>query len=246
VAGILYQKNRRIERNHSRHSYLVDIRDRIEIQLMVAYPLFEDQLLDPPFPETRFFEIEIDEVQTNGQKHYEFQNIVPVLAKQTPDWCLLRFRIKRGSWVVTERFHTTTPDGDTQWLYTDDFNILFLSSGGRHDHEMLKTLILSKLDAIAESILSGTRILSEFENQRVCRDAIGTMFSKEEDGTFCNAVVYQSHSQSRSLITHGNDPLPSAADISSKHGKGAVVLQEAGRLNLDQIEELNDLSWLSD
>ncbi|MFA6224944.1 MAG: hypothetical protein WC620_01885 [Methanoregula sp.] len=111
---------------------------------------------------------------------------------------------------------------------------------------MLKTLILTKLDAIAESIISGTRILSEFENQRVCRDAFGTMFSSGVDGTFCDAVVYQPQSQSRSLETHGNDPLPAGADICSKHGKFAVLLQESGGLNLDQIEELNDLSWLSD
>jgi hypothetical protein len=62
------------------------------------------------FPRPVFFEIEIDEVQKDGQKHYALQNIVPVLAERTPDWCILKFRIKRGNWTITERIHTATPE----------------------------------------------------------------------------------------------------------------------------------------
>ncbi|MDO9323908.1 MAG: hypothetical protein Q7T80_03015 [Methanoregula sp.] len=246
MAGILYHKKHRIDRNHSYHSYLVDIGSCIEIQLIQVSSKSGKILLQPPFKETRFFIIEIGEMHCNGQKQYEFQNIVPVLATRSPDWCILKFRIKRGSWIVTERIPATTNEDDTQWLYTDDFNILFLSSGGRHDHEMLKSLLLSRLDAIAESILSGTRFLSEFENQQVHRDAFGTMFSGGVDGTFCDAVIYQPHSQSHLRQTHGNETVSLGADICSNHGKCAVSLQDAGRLKLDQIEELNDLSWLTD
>ncbi|MDP3564367.1 MAG: hypothetical protein Q8R70_07725 [Methanoregula sp.] len=246
MAEILYQKNRRIERNHSRQSYLVDIRSGIEIPLMMVYPLFENHLMNPPFPNTRFFEVEIDEVRKDGRKHYALQAIVPVHARKKPDWRILKFTIRRGSWTITERLHMRTPEGEVQWLYTDDFNILFLASGGRHDAEILIHLVTGKLDAIAQSILSGSRIPSEFENQQVCRNAFGTLFSRGVDGAVSNAVIYRQHSHAGK--TDGPGVRPAGADIPHNHGKGSVILHEADtiRVDLDQIEELRDLSWLTD
>jgi hypothetical protein len=246
VAEILYQKNRIIERNHSRQSYLVDISSGIEIPLMMVYPLFENHMINPPFPETRFFEVEIDEVRKDGKKHYALQAIVPVHARKKPDWRILNFIIKRGSWTITERLHIRTPEGEVQWLYTNDFNIMFLASGGRHDAEILLQLVTGKLDAIAQSIRSGSRIPSEFENQLVCRNAFGTLFSRGVDGAVCNAVIYRQHAPSEK--PDGSGSSPAGADISGNNDTGVVSLQKADtiRVDLDQIEELRDLSWLTD
>jgi hypothetical protein len=246
VARIIRQDKHRIDWNHFRHSYLIDIGCRIEIPMMVVSPGSGNQLLNPPFKETRFFIIEIDEVLKDGRKRYAFQDIVPVQAHRTPDWQILKFRIKRGRWIVTERIPKRTTDGETQWLYTNDFNIIFLSSGGRHDHESLKSLILTRLDAIAQSIRCGIRIPSEFEKQLAYRDAFKTMFSVEADGVVCDAVVYQPHSLAHSNKTHWNDPVPASAHTCRNPNNTAVSLQEIGDLNFNQIEELRDLSWLTE
>jgi hypothetical protein len=248
VNGIVYHKTHRIGWRHSRHTYLVDAGSEIEIQQLVVSNLYENFPLDPPFPATRFFEIEIEEVRKGINKTFIFQNIWPVRAKRKPDWHILKFRIRRGSWMITERIRSMTNDGETQWLYTDDFNILFISSGGRHDGAMLTSLIIAKLNAIVQSIRSGARIPSEFENQQSCRQAFGTIFSDGVDGAFRDTGVYRQHA---SAITAELDPKNREADASvicSTHGRMAVTKQQAADLGVDisQIEDLQDLSWLND
>lgn len=248
MTGIVYHKTERINWLHKRHSYLVDIGSSIEIPLMETSLVYEDRVLDPPFPETRFFEIEVDEVKKWGSKTFVFQNIIPVKAKRKPDWHLLKFRIRRGSWTITERIQKKTPSGETQWIYTDDFNILFLSSGGRHDSDMLLNLITARIDAIAQSIRSGARIPSEFENQQSCRSAFDTMFTDGVEGAFRDAVIYQQHASAISGELGANGPKAATSAISSNHGRVAVTPAQAAELHVDltQIDELQDLSWLNE
>lgn len=248
MTGIVYHKTERINWLHKRHSYLVDIGSSIEIQLLETSPVYENRVLDPPLPETRFFEIEIDEVKKWGSKTFVFQNIIPVKAKRKPDWHLLKFRIRRGSWTITERIPQKTASGENQWLYTDDFNILFLSSGGRHDSEMLLNLITVRLDAIAQSIRVGARIPSEFENQQSCRSAFDTMFTDGVDAAFRDAVIYKQHASAISGELSAKSPEAATSAISSNHGRVAVSPVQAAELHVDltQIDELQDLSWLND
>ena len=234
--------------NHSRHLYLVDLGNKIEIQQLVVSDLYEDTLLDPPFPETRFFEIVIDEERKNGQKVFVFNNICPVHAKRKPDWQILKFRIKRGSWIITEKIQSRTADGEIQWLYTNDFALLFVSSGGRHDLEMLMNLMTGKLDAIVQSIGTGLRIPSQFENQQVYRHAFNEIFTGGVDGAFHDTVLYHDHAQgfpadapspgTQSLSTAGTGT-SNRLSVSSKQAADLSV-------DLDQIEDLQDLSWLYD
>lgn len=248
MTGIVYHKTRRISWHNKRHSYLVDIGSNIEIQQMEVSDLYENSLLDPPFPETRFFEIEVDEITRNGQRTFAFHNIWPVRAKRKPDWHILKLRILKGSWVITDKLQSKTSSGEVQWLYTDDFNILFLSSGGRHDAEMLLSLITGKLDAIARSIWSGTRIPSEFENQIACRTSFDTIFSDGVDSAFRDAVIYQQHASAISDEAGSKNSMASGSTISARHGRMVVTPQQAASLNvdIDQIDDLRDLSWLND
>jgi hypothetical protein len=248
VTGIVFHKTHRINWHHKRHTYLVDVGSGIEIQQMEVSDLYENRMLDPPFPETRFFEIEIDDMKNWGSRTFVFQHITPVKANRKPDWHILKFRIRRGSWSVTERLHSKSANGEIQWLYTDDFNILFISSGGRHDGEMLLNLITGKLDAIAKSIRSGARIPSEFENQLSCRTAFDTMFTDGVDGAFRDAVIYQQHASAISGELDAKDPQAAKTAISSNHGRVAVKPEQAAELHVDlsQIDELQDLSWLNE
>jgi len=246
VTDFLSHKIRRTDWHHVRHTYLVDVGTAIDIPLMEVSMLYENCLLDPPYPKTRYFEIEIDETRDGKTKTALFQNIFPVQVKRKPGWCFLIFRIRRGSWTITERIHFPTDTGEAQWMYTDDFNILFLSSGGRHDLGMLINLITGKLNAIAQSFNTGTSIPSEFENQLLCRKAFDTLFREGVDGAFRDAAVYQDYGLIESGKTLKDSASPSAQEIWSHHGRSDVSAEMAAGLHVDisKIEELRDLSWL--
>jgi hypothetical protein len=246
VTGIISHKCRRTGWSHSRHSYLVDLGCGIEIQQLEVSDLYENTLLDPPFPKTRFFEIEIDEERKNGQKLFVFQNICPVHAKRKPDWHILKFRIRRGSWTITEKLQSQTDEGETQWLYTNDFALLFVSSGGRHDLDMLLDLLTGKLDAIAMSIAAGSRIPSQFEEQQGYRDAFGEIFREGLDGAFSDTVLYAQHAQGFPADSSGGPELPQGGGIFPPHTKKPVWSGKDADLNVDlnTIDDLRDLSWL--
>lgn len=249
LTGIVHHSTKRIGWHQTRHTYLIDIGDAIDIQLVEVSDIYENCLLDPPYPQTRFFEVEIDEFRKGGEKSSSLWHIVPVRAHRKPDWHILRFRIRRGSWMVTERFRSVTPGGEAQWIYTDDFNLIFLASGGRYDAATLITIIEAKLKAIAQSIRDGSRIPSEFENQQSCRDVLDTMFADGVDGAFRDTVLYQHHA---SDFPGGERPGQSAAPegFCAHHGKAAIPAGKAAvsgvHVDIDQIEDLRDLSWLSE
>jgi hypothetical protein len=247
MTGIVYHKIRRLAWRHERHTYLFDVGNAIDIPLMEVSKLYENYLLAPPYPKIRYFEIEIDEMRDGKTKAVLFQNIFPVRVKREPDWHFLKFRIKRGSWTISERIHFPTDTGEAQWLYTDDFNILFLASGGTHDLDMLTSLITGKLNAIALSFNAGNSIPSEFENQLMCRNAFDTLFSEGVDRAFSDAAVYQDYGLIESGKSIQDCTLPSGAEICSQHGRARISPETAAGLHIDlnEIEDLKDLSWLS-
>lgn len=247
--GIVFHKNHRIGWRHSRHTYLVDVGSDIEIRELEISDLFEDRPLAPPHPSTRYFEIEIDEIPSGGTRSFVFKNIWPVRARRKPDWHILKFRIRRGSWTITGRIRSESKTSETQWIYADDFNMLFVSSGGRHDGAMLASLIVEKLHLIAQSIRSGTPVLSEFENQQSCRSAFGEIFADGVDGAFRDTGVYRQHASAISAeLAAGHHPPSATPGIDKNHGRLVVSNPQAADLAVDinQIEELQDLSWLND
>jgi hypothetical protein len=191
-----------------RHTYIVDLASEIEIRQVEISPSLENRLLDPPYSFTPFFEIEIDQIQKNGTTVFSFRNICPVQINQKPAWNFLNSLIKTGSPRVTKRFQSQEGETETRWLYTDDFFLISLSSGDRHDLSMLLSLILGKLNMIALSIQSGRRIRSEFENQQKYRAAMSTMFSEGVDGAFRDVPVYQQHGEVTGSGPDGNASAP--------------------------------------
>jgi hypothetical protein len=178
-----------------RHTYLVDIESEIEIRQVEISPSRQNRLLDPPYPFTPFFEIEIDQIQKNGNHVFSLRNISPVRINQKPGWNFIHSLTRTGSSRVIQRFQSQDGETETRWLYTDDFFLISLSSGDRHDLSMLLSLILGKLNMIALSVQSGRRIRSEFENQQNYRAAMSTMFSEGVDGAFRDVPVYQQHGE---------------------------------------------------
>ena len=128
-----------------RHTYIVDLESEIEIQQVVISPSQKNHLLDPPYPLTSFIEIEIDQIQKNGKTVFSLRNICPVQIKLKPAWNFMNFWIKSGSSRVTKRFQSEEGETEIRWLYTDDFFLISLSSGDRHDLSMLLSLIIGHL-----------------------------------------------------------------------------------------------------
>ena len=236
----------------SRHSFIIDVGFRIAIRQVQVSPKGEICILASPHPATRYFEVEIDESRAHGRRAFAFQSIVPVQARKKPDLHFLKLRIRRGGWTVTERLPAVASPEEPQWIHTDDFTIMFLSSGGRDDLDTLLDLIIARLDAIAGAALSGTPIISQFESQRACREVFSTMFSGGVDRAFRDTALYRTHIP----VPAGRPPVHGVvtaagadtawADISALHGRavagaglGAVI-----SVDLSQIEELDDLSWL--
>ena len=178
-----------------RHIYLVDLETEIEIRQVEISLSHENRLIDPPYPFTPFFEIEIDQIQKNGKTIFSLRNICPVQIKEKSDWNFLNPLTQAGSSRVIKRFQSHDGENETRWLYTDDFFLISLSSGDRHDLSMLLSLIINKLNMIALSIQSGRRISSEFENQQKYRAAMSTMFSDGIKGAFRDVPVYQQHGE---------------------------------------------------
>ena len=246
MTAVVSHTCRRIAWRQSRHAYLIDVGYRIAIRQATVPPAREGAPV-APYPVTRYFEVEIDESRAHGEKTYVFQNIFPVHARRKPDWHFLKFRIRHGGWTVTERIPARATDRDPPWIYADDFNILFLSSDGRHDLPMLLGLITAKLDSIACSEYAGTTLPSQFESQLACRDAFGTIFHDGVDGAFRNTLLYGQYT----AASPGKQPFTggvpeTGAEIPVPGGRVAAPARQAADLsvNLDQIEELNDLSWL--
>lgn len=247
MTDLVSHKIRRIQWHHVRHTYLADVGSDIDIPLREASKLFDDCLLEPPYPTTRYFEIEIDEIRDGATRTAHFQTIVPVHAQRKPDLRFLNIRLRRGRWTVTGRIHFLTDIGEAQWAYTDDFHLLFLSSGGRHDHDTLIRLITDRLNTIALSFRAGCSIPSEFENQLQCRRAIDTLFRDGVDGAFRTVAVYQDDGLVAPARALAGDGPPSGNEICTQHGRSPLTAEMAAGLNIDisAIEELRDLSWLS-
>ena len=178
-----------------RHTYLVDLGNEIDIQQVEISPSHEGRFLPRPYPRTSFFEAEIDQIQKGGKTVFSFRNICPVEICQKPDWNPFNLMRKSGNLRIIRRFQSQEGETEIRWLYTDDFFLISLSSGDRHDLDMLISLIIGKLNMIALSVQSGKRIRSEFEHQQQYRADMSTMFSKGVDGAFRDVPVYQQHGE---------------------------------------------------
>jgi hypothetical protein len=247
MTGIVSHQMRKTAWHQVRHTYLFDVGMIIDVPLMDISKLYENCLLDPPYPRTRYFEVEVDEHRDGRLNTVLFQNIFPVNADRKPDWYFLTFRIRTGSWTITERIHFPTDTGEAQWLYTDDFNLLFLSSGGRHDLEMLASLITGRLNTIAQSFRAGNPVPSEFEIQLQCRNAISSLFGEGVDRAFQDAAIYRDFGIFEPVQAGITSDTVAGAEICSRHGKALVSLDKAADLHVDisEIEELRELGWLS-
>lgn len=232
---IVHSRRQKTARGRYSHSYLIDIGSPIEIHQAQAGrdPSAPTVILDPPYPKTRYFEIELGERKRNGGSITEFLNIYPVYAEKKPDWRIFRFVLRQGSWRITERLCCDSGDDFIQWIYNDDFNLLYLTQG-MTPPELMVDCVIAQIRSIVSSIRSGRRLQSHMENQIWYRHAVEAMRSARSPDPASRPADFVTAAPERA---HAWCP-PVTVTASPVPEDWQVVL------DLDRIEELNDISWL--
>jgi len=176
---VVWHENVKSGRNRVDHSYLIDINEEIEIQQVDEYKwkVSDDALLPPPHPRARYFELVIRENKEDGLSLVDDLQVYPVLVTKKPDIKFLKFLLKRGSSIITERLYKKERLTEIQWIYSHDFHLFAII----HSQDTLGQMvdrILIKLDEIATSIKKGSRISSHVEDTQKLKDEFDAILEK--------------------------------------------------------------------
>ena len=112
---------------------------------------------------------------------------------------------------------------------------------------MLLNLLIDKLDAIVQSIAAGSRLQSQFESQEECRHSFGEIFTKGIDHAFQDTVLYRNHTGGFPAAVSEDKPSHAPAGSGGRPVDAAAPRSPAAlNVDLSQIDDLQDLSWLDD
>jgi hypothetical protein len=250
---IIYHQYQKVDKNHINHSYLIDVKDEIEVQQIMEYKwkVFDSVVLKPPHPKTRFFELVITEYHDSSSSLIDDLHIYPVQAQQKPDLTLLGITLKKGKWEIAERIYKKANTTEIQWIYTDDFHLFAI------------THATEPLDAIVDEIVSksGYRIPSHMENQRMRREAFDAVV-ESHNGITINKTAILKHPEFQLIAELGDgdrkkmqdeilrDLVALGATLDTFGGSNKIIakieIPEKTDINkqLAHIEELQDLGWL--
>jgi hypothetical protein len=169
---VVYHESQQSGLNHIEHSYLMDVGDEIAIHQVMENKLkvTESVMLEPPYPETRYFEVAIREYKEESLSLVDDLQIYPVLTRKNPDRTVFRFVIRPGSIHIAERIYKKTSTSETQWIYSHDFHI-FAIVNAEDTLEQMVNRILGKLDEIVESLKNGAPVSSYAEDRQILQEA---------------------------------------------------------------------------
>jgi hypothetical protein len=262
MTEIIYHQYQKVDKNHTNHSYLIDVEEEIEVQQIMEYKwkVFDSVILKPPHPRTRFFELVIAESRDGSSTLIDDLHIFPVVARKNPDRTLFGFTLKKGSWEITERIYKKANTTEIQWIYTDDFHLFAIT----HATEPLETVvdqIVTKIDEIAVSLRSGYRVPSHMENQRLRRETFDSVVDSH-NGITINKTAVLKHPEFQLIAELGDgdrkkmqdeilrDLVALGATLDTFGGSNKIIakieIPEKTDINkqLAHIEELQDLGWL--
>jgi hypothetical protein len=262
MTEIIYHQYQKVDKNHTSHSYLIDVGDEIEVQQIMEYKwkVFDSVVLKPPHPRTRFFELVIKEYHDSNSSLIDDLHIYPVVATQNPDWKILGFTLKKGNWEITERIYKKANTTEIQWIYTDDFHLFAITHATEHLDTIVEQIV-SKIDDIATSIQSGYRISSHMENQRMRRETFDAVV-ESHNGITINKTAILKHPEFQLVAELGDgdrkkmqdeilrDLVALGATLDTFGGSNKIIakieIPEKTDINkqLAHIEELQDLGWL--
>jgi len=178
-ARIVWHESRKSGRNHVDHTYLLDAGSKVSIEQVIEHPgkISDIEIVPPPHPKTRYFELVIREFKDEGSSLVDDLQIYPVLVGKNADIRCRRFLIKRGSVCIRERLHTKETGSETVWIYSHDFH-LFAILNPEDTAEQMVDRIIEKLNEIVTSVQSGSRVTSHIETTQMLREAFDVVIER--------------------------------------------------------------------
>ena len=178
--GVVYHTIQQDGENHFDHTYLLDVGKEIGIQQVIENKAraSDIELVEPPHPVTRYFELEIREYrEAGGLSLVDDLQIYPVLVDKKPDIRFRNYVIKRRAATITKRLYAKEGSLETQWIYSHDFH-LFAIIHSEDTLDQMVDRIIAKLGEIVTSIHKGSRVSSHLEVTQMLRDAYDTVMEE--------------------------------------------------------------------
>ena len=215
---VVYHESQRSGRNFVDHSYLLDTGSEMDIQQVIerAGTISDIEIVQPPHPRTRYFELFVREHKEGGVSLVDDLRVYPVLVTKKPDITFLRFVLKRGSSHITERLYKKESMTEIQWIYSHDFHLFAITNPDDSPDQMVDRII-EKIDQIATSQKSGSPISSHVEVTATLREAFDAVMEKPRP-----AIV-------PSVKTMEPVQLPSAPHIDHIGSEGRILQREIVR-----------------
>jgi hypothetical protein len=165
--------------SHIDHTYLIDVREAIDIQQVdeTKWKVSEPSLMPPPYPRTWYFELVIREFNDGNVSLIDDLQLYPVQVTRKPDLTLLGYRIRRGALKITERIYHKTDTAEIQWIYSHDFHLFSILYSEDTLGQMVDRVLL-KLDEIAVSTKKGSRVSSHLEETQNLKDEFEIVLEK--------------------------------------------------------------------
>jgi len=170
MTRVIWHESARAGISHIDHTYLIDVKEAIDIQQVdeTKWKVSEPSLMPPPYPRTWYFELVIREFSDGNVSLIDDLQIYPVHVTRKPDLTLLGFRIRRGALKIKERIYKKTDTAEIQWIYSHDFHLFAILYSEDTLRQMVDRVVL-KLDEIATSIKKGSRVSSHLEETQNLR-----------------------------------------------------------------------------
>jgi hypothetical protein len=155
---VVYHENWKSGPNHTGHSYLMDAGEEIDIQQVADNKLNkgDSYIVNPPYPETRYFEVIIREYNDNALSQVDDLQIFPVFVTKNPIKSPGSHALPPGALQITKRIYQKTSTTEIEWIYSHDFHIFAILHAEDTLSQMVD-LILGKLDEIVTSLNGGVR-----------------------------------------------------------------------------------------
>jgi len=261
MTRVVWHENVPSDRNHVDHSYLIDVSEELEIQQVdeAKWKIAEGALLPPPYPRTRYFELVITEFREEGQSLIDDLNVYPVLVTKKPGVTLFGHSIRRGALKITGRIYEKTDTAEIQWIYSHDFHLFAIL----HSEDTLRQMVdrvLIKLDEIATSVKSGSRISSHIEETQKLKDEFEVVLERPRKVPSApagsrrpepRALARPTESDRRKLLAeitrdlHVHHVTPETFRSSDRMIADIKIPEKTGVDKiLDSINELKDDDWL--
>ena len=170
---VVYHESERLSgMNFISHSFLLDVREEIDIQQVVENKgKGTESFPHSPYPKTRYFELILLEHDEGPFSLVDDLQIYPVHVTTKSDSKSSGTTLQRDSLLITERIYSKTRTEEVQWIYSHDFHILaFL-----HAEDTLARMVdrvLGILDEIVIAAKSGVRFTPSAEDRAEVKSPI--------------------------------------------------------------------------